>query len=321
MRYIPLLILLSACASPSQRTPPSVPVSGSDAYLPEEDASVGILVMAHGGTEKWNAAVREAVQPLADVIPTEIAFGMADPLSLKAGLSSLEDAGVERIAVVRMFLSGESFAEQTRYLLGLSDTPPEHFMLMGEARRLGPSPLPLSHHSEIATQEEGIMLSYEAAEIVAARALELAHQPATESVLLLAHGMGEDGANERVLGAMERTATDIAARGFAAVKVETLQEDWAEERAEAENRIRTFVAEQSGMGRRVIVVPYRLSGFGPYAEVLNGLEYSAAEGLLPHPRLSDWVSRTASEVICAQGWTTPLSSCRGDAATAPGHAR
>jgi hypothetical protein len=180
---------------------------------------------------------------------------------------------------------------------------------MGEAKRLGPTPAPLTHSSEIVTHDEGIMLSPEATEIVVARARALAREPAEESVLLLAHGMGDEGANERVLEAMSHAAARISNKGFAAVGVETLREDWAEKRADAEKRIRAFVTGEASKGHRVIVVPYRLSGFGPYADVLNGLSYTAADGLLPHPLISDWVSRTASEIICSQDWDNRLPSC------------
>lgn len=318
MRYIPILLFLAACSRPPQVTPPVAPVPSTLETVPEsarDHATVGVLVMAHGGTEEWNAAVHEAVRPLAESVLTEVAFGMADPLSLDASVTALEEAGVERVAVVRMFLSGESFAPQTRYLLGLTSPPPQRFLLMGEAKRLGPTPEPLTHSSEIVTHDEGIMLSPEATEIVAARARALAREPAQESVLLVAHGMGDEGANERVLDAMTQAAERISNEGFAAVAVETLREDWAEKRADAEKRIRAFVTRESSRGRRVIVVPYRLSGFGPYAEVLSGLNYTAADGLLPHPLISDWVSRTASEMICSQGWDSGLPACGAMAPT------
>lgn len=56
-------------------------------------------------------------------------------------------------------------------------------------------------------------------------------------------------------------------------------------------------------GERVIVVPFRLSGFGPYAEVLEGLEYEAdGRGLLPHPQLSEWIRQSAAQAACDAGW-------------------
>lgn len=324
MRYLAPIVLLVACAAPQGPVAPSpIPAAPQRAEGPAvpDTASVGVLVMAHGGSDAWNAAVLKAVQPLADMVPTEVAFGMADPLALAGAIATLEQVGVRRVAVVRMFLSGESFIEQTRYLLGLSESRPQHFLLMGEARRLGPTPKPVVHHSEVATHEEGIMLSPEAAKIVTSRALQLSGDPAVESVLLLAHGMGDEAANERVVQAMEHAAGKIVERGFAAVEVETLREDWAEEREGAEVRIRAFVAAQSSMDRRVIVVPYRLSGFGPYAEVLAGVEYTPTEGLLPDPRLSDWIARTASQIVCAQGWESNIASCAATDATPHPHSR
>ena len=43
--------------------------------------------------------------------------------------------------------------------------------------------------------------------------------------------------------------------------------------------------------RRVFkVVPFRVSGFGPYARVLEGLDYEASgQGLLPHANVSKWI--------------------------------
>jgi sirohydrochlorin ferrochelatase len=277
--------------------------------------------MAHGGGDEWNESVREAVAPLAEELPTEIAFGMANPVTLADGVQRLEAAGVKRVAVVRMFLSGESFWDQTAWLLGISETPPEQFLLMGPARDLGPRPDPVAEGLAVATHDEGIMRSEEAADIIAARARELSLTPEEESVLIIAHGMGDEGANDRVLDAMRGARSETAAHGFHSVRALTLREDWPEERAVAEVRIRTFVEEETAAGRRVLVVPYRLSGFGPYAEVLDGLAFTPAEGLLPHPRLGDWVRRTATGVICEAGWSDVGTSCDTLTAGSPGGGR
>jgi len=297
-----LLLVLGACAPGTVSDTPAPP-------SPRPDGSVGVLVMAHGGGEAWNGPVRDGVAQLADERPTEIAFGMANPVTLAAGLQRLRDQGVERVAVVRMFLSGESFWDQTAYLLGMSETPPERFLLMGPARDLGPRPDPVADGLTVATHSEGIMRSEEADDIIAARAADLSETPEGESVLIVAHGMGEEEANDRVLEAMEGARVKTAAHGFARVHAATLREDWPEARAVSEAQLRAFVAEETALGRRVLVVPYRLSGFGPYAEVLEGLEFASAEGLLPHPRLGDWVRRTASQVICAAGWDGAPEGC------------
>lgn len=57
------------------------------------------------------------------------------------------------------------------------------------------------------------------------------------------------------------------------------------------------------------MIPYRLFGFGPYAGVLEGLEYVDAKGLLPHPLVSVWVAARAGEIFCAAGVESPLGPC------------
>ena len=84
----------------------------------------GVLVMAHGGTEEWDRTVRDAVAPIAAAVPTAIAFGMADADSLQAATTELEQRGVTRIAVVRLFISGASFLERTEQILGLRPGAP-----------------------------------------------------------------------------------------------------------------------------------------------------------------------------------------------------
>ena len=86
------------------------------AQTPRNSSSgAGILVMAHGGQPEWDQAVVDAVLPLKQRIPIALALGMADPVTLQAGLDSLEAQGAESVAVVRLFLSGESFLHDTEF--------------------------------------------------------------------------------------------------------------------------------------------------------------------------------------------------------------
>jgi sirohydrochlorin ferrochelatase len=93
-----------------------------------EGTSTGLLIMAHGGSPDWNRGVEEAVAPLRGKGPVEIAFGMADRASLQEAVSKLEAQGAGRIAVVRLFISGDSFKHQTEYYLGLRQDPPAKFI-------------------------------------------------------------------------------------------------------------------------------------------------------------------------------------------------
>ncbi|MEJ2539488.1 MAG: hypothetical protein P8188_05890 [Gemmatimonadota bacterium] len=303
-RISPVLLLLLTAAC----TGPAAPRPDAPGPLPSatDDEKVGVLVMAHGGDEAWNRSVDESMAALPPEVPAVVAYGMANPYSLHTGLQELEAMGVRRVVVVRAFLSGRSFLDQTRWYLGMNPEPPESFVLMGPAAGDSAAREALDHDLEVATHSEGILDSPEAARILSARADDLSRDPSREAVLLLAHGMGDEEENDEVLGAMERVAREIRTSGFADVRAATLREDWEEERREAEAEIRAYVSRQSEAGRRVLVLPVRLSGFGPYAEVLEGLEYQAGAGLLPHPVVGDWVMATANRVSCGAGWG-PLS--------------
>jgi sirohydrochlorin ferrochelatase len=257
--------------------------------------------MAHGGSEEWNESVREAVAPLASDQPTAIAFGMADPATLQSAVDELESSSVTRIAVVRLFISGESFLSRTEYLFGQGIEPVEK-----HESSHGPQPGPqrVRTGTEVAIDREGLSDGPEARHILLQRALDLSHDPPSESVLLLGHGAGDELRNQRLLIKMERTADLIRTAGFQVVAAETLQEDWAEARDVAEKRIRRWVSDRSAAGLRVIVVPYRLSGFGPYADVLEGLDYDAnGQGLIPHDAVTTWIRRRVQAVVKDAGWS------------------
>jgi hypothetical protein len=327
-RFFALFVLLAAaCAGPGGRTAPGGFPAPSTAHVeptPTGDPGggvVGVLVMAHGGSPEWNASVDAAVASVGADVPTAVAYGMADPYTLESALESLEAQDVERVAVVRMFLSGESFFDQTRFFLGMVDTPPDPFVLMGSAAADPDARVPLEHDLTVATHADGILGAPEAVEVMLDRARALSVHAGEESVLLLAHGMGEEAENRRVLDEMDRIAARVGDLGFADVRTATLREDWPEARAAAEADIRSWFDEQRVEERRVLVLPVRLSGFGPYAEVLAGLPYLAGEGLLPHEAIGHWVAATANRVSCGEGWGPLTGSCPAVTSPVPSPSR
>ena len=239
--------------------------------------------MAHGGSEEWNKAVENALVPLHAEIPVSIAFGMADPLTLQQAVDSLILRGVESIAVVRLFVSGESFLEETKYAFNLSPNPPKGH-LMHE-----PKILDLS--VPIALNKEGLLDAPLLGGILADRALHLSLAPARESVLIIGHGPGDDDENERWLSKMNDLADSVrTSANFHSVRVSTLREDWTGKREAVEKDLRRFLESETAEGREVIIVPFRLFGFGPYSEVFEGLTYRADYiGLLPDKRVTDWI--------------------------------
>ncbi len=269
----------------------------------------GLLVMAHGGSAEWNASVEAAVAPLAKQIPTEIAFGMANPLTLQQAVDRLESAGVRRIAVVRLFVSGTSFLHRTEYLLGKRPDPPSP---RRTTRGAPDELLPVETFSQIEIDTEGLVDAVETGAILRSRALELSRDPTSEVVLILGHGNGDEAVNRHLLRGMWARAELVRAEGFGEVRVETLREDWAAAREEAEARIRAWVTDHVASGRRVLVIPFRLSGFGPYEDVLDGLEYEAdGLGLLPHEAIGGWLRRRTAAVFCANGWQQEAVPCSG----------
>ncbi|MBA5868174.1 MAG: hypothetical protein GDA67_15885 [Nitrospira sp. CR1.3] len=301
----------------------------------------GLLIMAHGGDPEWNQDVQTAVAPLKAEYPTEVAFGMATPSTLEAAVQKLEACGVEKIAVVRMFVSGDSFLAPTEYIVGLrkelpsnpahADAPHDHEVaeheqsshhdhtpalatsthLVNSESSAGSadhghhhmeSPRRIRANAQFVLSRQGVAESPLIDQILVDRVRSLSRDSATESILILGHGPADDAENERWLAAMQQRAARISELGhFRSVKCETLREDWPEKRVAAEKRIRRFVEEGNRDGGRVIVVPFRVAGFGPYKEVLEGLNYVAdGRGFCPHPNMTRWLQETLRETLTTQ---------------------
>jgi sirohydrochlorin ferrochelatase len=275
----------------------------------------GVLVMAHGGDSDWNEAVERVVEPLRASYPIEIAFGMAKTSTMRSAVERLEAQGVDQIAVVRMFISGESFLENTEIILGLRepkqdthtshhntpakpDEPMNHDSMDSMDTSSGHSmepPTPIDTDSTFYLSVAGVAATTLIDDILVERVQSLSIDPSTESILILAHGPGDDAENQRWLADMKRRTELLRSLGdFIDIRCETLREDWPGRRAEAEKRINAFVESHNEEGNRVIVVPFRVAGFGPYREVLEGLSYTAdGQGFCPHPNMTTWIDQTA----------------------------
>lgn len=320
--FIALFCASTGCATQHSPSPAlASPEEVRDHPAPSATGT-GILVMAHGGRPHWNARVDAALAGLRGRIPVELALGMANPPTLQAALDSLRHRGVETVAVVRLFISGASFLHQTEYLFGLRPDPPERAMA-GHHMIDGNQLQPLEVRGEILLDRSGLAGSGEIARILEDKAGSRTSEPSRTAVLFIAHGMGSEKDNRALLKKMERGARSLRAKGYAEVRSATLREDWPEPRARAEREIRAAVTDMGRRWSRVVVVPYRLSGFGPYAEVLEGLEYVPAGSLLPHPLVTDWITARARGLFCAAGLESPLGVCPDSSGVsrAPSHSR
>ncbi len=289
---VAIVSLLTACASS--------PISDSE--LPH--SNFGLLLMAHGGGEEWNQGVIDSLRPLRQEFPVEVAFGMADAVSLQAAVSKLEQQGVNHIGVVRLFVSGDSWYQRTLQILGVMEGAPTKPIAEPEAHNEHSSASMPFHSMEFwrietssafSVSKEGLAAAREMDEVLLTRVRELSENAEQESVVILAHGPGDDAENEEWLKQIRsRTAAIEQEMGIRNIAVFTLREDWQQKRVLAEQQIVNHVRSENEKGLSVIVIPFRVQGFGPYAEVLAGLSYIADhQGLIPHGNVTEWIRNQA----------------------------
>src|SRR5690625_2899839 len=284
----------------------------------------GVLVLAHGGSEEWNNAVVEAAKPLEKEHKVEVAFGMANYVSMHHGIKALEEQDVSRIAVVQLFISSYSpIIRQNRYLLGKRNELPER-------------PMPLMHHIGEYKEMMGIEedsaghssgghhfympenlqpIPVEAdialapplddhpvvAEILNKRIRELSTDPASETVLLVAHGPNSEEDNTKWIDTMESLSQKIQSAQkeegtpYKQIFAATVRDDASDAIFnQARANLRALV-RQAGQFGEVIVVPLYLSSGGreqAVAERLGGLDYKwSGKTLVPDPLFNYFVQQ------------------------------
>ena len=299
LKVIPFL---AACFALLGCTLQSVPTGGLQAQIhATSESRFGVLLMAHGGSADWNEAVTSVASDIDGVMPIEIAFGMADAGSIERAAERLEDRGVTHAGVVRLFVSGASWLERTQMILGLKEGAPSKEEWAAEkAARTGMS-MPMGFWNiqsplRFLLSKEGLANSKEMDIVVRDRIASLSKNPHKETVIVIAHGTGNDEENSEWIRLIsERTKLAKAELGMDQIRVFSLREDWMGKRAEAEFEIRHFLQEAQESDHEVIVIPFRVQGFGPYQKVLADLPYNSnGLGLLPHPAVGDWIKNQAS---------------------------
>jgi hypothetical protein len=108
------------------------------------------------------------------------------------------------------------------------------------------------------------------AEALLQRALSFPRDPARETVILVAHGDGEDGRDAHWRGLLASLAGRMREKGgsaFRAIRSATCGEDWPEKRAPAVEQVRAFV---------------RGSDPGGHGRAARRAEPRSAEGQRPH---------------------------------------
>jgi sirohydrochlorin ferrochelatase len=281
-------------------------------------AKVGILLLAHGGDEKWNAEVERLRVQVDSSTPTELAFGMADPQTLQAALNRLDRRGVTRIVGVPLFVHSRSeVMDQMRYALGLSPTPSATLQAAEAAMAAMPHAAGPHAHMHMfsldratATVPVGLAAALDddavVADVLLERAKALSREARSETVVLVAHGPVDDAAVSAWEKSLAGHAASVRSRGgFRGATFAVLRDDAAPGvRAHAVSVLRGLVTAAGRDGGRAIVVPVLIARGGIEDKIprdLAGLTYAwSGNALLPHAGFDVWVLKRASDLSSAR---------------------
>lgn len=272
----------------------------------------GVLLLAHGGKDAWNAEVRRVAAEVESHYPVEIAFGMADRTAIQDAVRRLEVRGAREIIAVPLFVSSHSSViTATEYLLGLRQEAPPELAAFARMRHGASGHHGAGHGGDTADRttpvESALPIRMTDAlnrhplvgDILLDRARGISKSPEREAVILVAHGPVKDAENERWLADMAQLAERVRSGGFARVDYLTVRDDAPEPTwSQAKAALRASVESAHAAGLDVLVVPHLLA-FGGIEEGLrkrlDGLEYrTASQALLPDARLARWVIEAAS---------------------------
>lgn len=262
----------------------------------------GVLVLAHGGQPRWNAAVRDAVTAARLSQPARIAFGMGmepeDVTAIQQAVTELESAGVKKIITVPLLVSPDSeVMRQFAYLLGVGNEPGFHPGRVYHGR-MSAAVAPVAHRMPIVMTDP--LGGHELiAQILLERAQKLSADPGAETVLLVGHGPNEDADDARWLETLRQLGAWVRQHGrFRRVEAATLRDDAPEAAQEAATATLRRLVSSAGREGRVLVVPVLVAPGGIEHKIrqrLEGLTYEfSGETLLPHPNISRWIAEQAA---------------------------
>jgi hypothetical protein len=292
-------------------------VVGFSTLLSAQQTEVGVLLLAHGGAAEWNARVMDVAKTVDATRPTEVALGMASRAAIQTAVDRLTARGATEIVAVPMFISSwSSVITSTEYLLGARSDKPAELAIFAKMTH-GSSPASANAHAghDMADPTSRVTstlpIRMTAAfnqhpligEVLVERARSISESPANESLILVAHGPVSDDDNEKWLIDLRALAVQVnAVIPFASVEAITVRDDAGPPLREAATReLRGLVERNRAAGRRVLIVPHLLSYGGIETGLrkrLEGLEYrTVAQGLLPDPRIAQWVLAQVSRSL------------------------
>lgn len=275
--------------------------------LPLRAEDTGVVLLAHGADYHWNEAMRQALAPLAAAYRTEPAFSMADNVVIERAVRRLEARGARYIVVLRVFGLDLSFRPTVERLIGADvergDAPDPHAGHgMGHGHGAAAPPPRILSPAVLATAG-GVEDDPLFAQALLERARALSKDAPRETLVLVAHGEGDDARNEHWLKLLASLARQMQAMGgdrFRAIRTGTWREDWPDKRAAAVEQVRGFVQAASADGGRAIVIPARTLGQGPERQLLEGLSFSLGEGFAPLPEFARWAQNEVAAAVAQE---------------------
>jgi len=285
----------------------------ASAFAQTPDPKVGVIILAHGGKANWNEEVMKVRAEVDKVYPAEVAFGMASRKTIQAAADKLAARGVERIVAVPLFISSHSTViTSTEYLLGQRADAPKDLAVFAKMDHSsdGGHSSHSAHSTYDGTRPIDIKIPVvmtgalddhpKVAEILTARAKALGGTPENEVVIVVAHGPVDEGSNRKWLADMSSlVATMKKETDFKRIEYLTVRDDAPEPiRSQATAELRSIVKKAKAENAEALIVPLLLS-FGGIEEGvkkrLSGLPYKMSpQGLLPDPRLAQWVLQSVA---------------------------
>jgi sirohydrochlorin ferrochelatase/formylmethanofuran dehydrogenase subunit E len=307
----------------------------------ENKEKYGILVIAHGSPgESWCSPVRDAVSDVDLPYPVELGFLEFVPNeTINDAVERLDDAGVTKIIAVPLFISSHSsHIQEIEYVIGLRDTLPmtaEHAVVEGVKmeRTVAPkdnqyviSYMPLeagadgsmraTGHPGDEEEEKLVPIDTDAdiiltdamddhwlvAGIVADRTADLSENPEDETLVLVAHGTGEEDNFAGWVNSTESLANQARLKltywsdpaiGIGGTQAAFIHHN---ETLHPEFTLRPIVESATGP----VVVPLMVSeGYFTGVNIpglLENLTYAYdGNALTPHPNVAGWIEISASK--------------------------
>lgn len=261
---------------------------------PNPAAKNALLVIAHGSHKLgWNERVARMVDGVNWPGPKGVAF-LTTPSpeeTLPAVVARLDREAVGRIVAVPLLVtSAGDHYEELRYYVGQQREAPTH---------VHEAPLRTRAKLELTPAMDDHPLL---AQILAEEIRTISQQPATESVVLVAHGPNDDADNQRTMASLETLARQIRGKmGLRRVEAITLREDAPKPVRDAATASLQAMVRKAAADSRVLIVPVLIS-VGPIQreieERLHGLEHTMyPRGISESPLAAEWVRQQALQTL------------------------